>query len=58
MAWQTDLPLLSNENEKFTTDEDYKNASSYDSAIFIVMSTNTSQSDFNGDEYIHKFPTR
>ena len=57
LAWQKDLPFLLNENEILPTDEEYKNASSYDSTIF-VMSTNTSQSEFDGDEYIHKFPTR
>ena len=56
LAWQKELPLLLIENEILTTD--YRNATHYNSTIFILMSTNTSQSEFNGDEYIHKFPTR
>ena len=56
LAWQKDLPHLLNENEILTTD--YRNASSYNLTIVIVISTNTSQSEFDGDEYIHKFPNR
>ena len=58
LTWQKDLPLFSNEKEILTTDEDYRNASNYNSTIFIAMSTNTSHSEFNGDECIHRFPTR